>query len=181
MTRPPIDSAMIDRAWNAVKCQLFPSENMIRKALEAALDRRTGDKDRRVELDDGRGASGLPLRRNPRNEGRRNGDVPSGHLPRKSDRLAREKVSQEQQERRQNPRSGHEGMIIVTTGMKQAGMTVRLRLSGDAVRGQSLQTTPEECAAIYAAMEAKRREEESTTIQNCWGAGHWHRRKGDPA
>lgn len=85
--RFPVD-AMVERASRAYYA-----------ALDAALDRRTGPKCRRIENADD--YEDHPKRRNWMNTGRRNGDVPSGRLPRKSARLAREAA--EREERRKEP------------------------------------------------------------------------------
>lgn len=95
MTRITIDDDMVERAARAVFGQSSLEQGSFwgianpraafRTALEAALDRRTGPKDRRVEQDDTCGWS-----RRMSNFGRRDDDKCWVDLPRKSDRLKRE-------------------------------------------------------------------------------------------
>lgn len=88
MTRINITDDMIERAHGVLSRftdMVGDNHGIIQKALEAALDQRTGPKDRRVEQDDTCGWS-----RRMSNFGQRDDDKCWVDLPRKSDRLKRE-------------------------------------------------------------------------------------------
>ena len=132
MTRPVIDDAMVERAWKAVQ-GMYPDKRSIRDALEAALDRRTGEADRRKVRD-----YDAEIRRcnscGTRNEisGRRSTDM-NGYwnLP-----LAKPPIH-------------------VSEGMRKAGNAAFENWWHDPSGNNSLSCS----VAVYTAMEAKRREE----------------------
>lgn len=103
MTRITIDDDMVERAARAVFGQSSLEQGSFwgianpraafRMALEAALDRRTGPKDRRVEQDDT-----CDWSRRMSNFGQRDDDKCWADPPRKSARLKREAEEQKAQE-----------------------------------------------------------------------------------
>jgi hypothetical protein len=130
---PLIDDAMVKRFVGAGGCyQRGKSvDQCVREGLEAALDRRTGPKCRRVEFDDTSYLSRRKL------YGRRHDDELKNSLPRKSSRLAREAAEKAAQE------------IEVSEGMIDAGAAQWRGVCGDRTGA----------AAVYRAMERVRREE----------------------
>lgn len=94
MTRINIDDDMIERFIGAGGCYQRGKtvHESVRMGLQAALDRRTGPKDRRVEQDDTCSWS-----RRMSNFGRRDDDKCWVDLPHKSERLKREAEEREKQ------------------------------------------------------------------------------------
>ena len=147
-----VTETMVERAWSAMqKAGVFRNNHdMIRKALEAALDNRVGEADRRKLRDDEK-CIRLGARR--RSKGRRSTDI--------TDWMDLPLATPPQPE------------IGVSEGMIAAAHTVSsIRLSGqiedcDKFNGGNI------LAQIYTAMESKRREEEGVKVYS-------HQRGMDP-
>lgn len=157
MTSPKITDDMVEHAlavWPRFPvCTVSQAQAALRRALEAALDRRVGPKCRRVEVDDVSPAR--PTRRHHGCKGRRSTEKDYWYeLPRKSARLARESAEKAKEE------------IEVSEGMRKAGAdevrrlhaTNRAAMSrGAQVDVYSIETYDAEL--IWRAMERVRREE----------------------
>ena len=151
-----VTDVMADRA-SRVYYKMLPTETMreaMRCALEAALERRTGPKCRRVEWDDTQYFPGF-ARRWSNAAGRRATDSDQP-LQRKSRRLAEEKAKSEPD-------------IPVSEGMcLEGGQALRdcciLHLRGPHDVWELKADDPDVVKKIFRAMEKKRREEEQ---QHC--------------
>lgn len=145
--RLEIDDAMAERwlkAWNKSLFAKHLPAGMIEPGdakffLYAALERRTGPKDRRVEWDDTGGGWRYLLRPLRAGYGRRETDR-ARTLPLKSDRLKRESEERAKEE------------IPVSEGMDKVAIHTFLARG---MKGISL----DDCRALYRAMEKVRREE----------------------
>lgn len=157
MTRINITDDMIERAAKAADREVaaasayardtdtwmcWNNEKIARVALEAALDRRTGPKDRRVEWDDD---EGMARRHSWHTCGRRHDDKPYYRLPSKSDRLKREAEAKAQE-------------IHVSDGMKDVGLEILLQNIG-VDRDTPTAVIAKAVATIYRAMRLQEMKE----------------------
>ena len=151
MSGPRITDEMVDRYLASMKSNDWTTREGVRTNLEAALDRRTGDKCRRVEKDDLSWSWWDYGRRRPEKTGRRKDDIRYWrNLPAKSSRLAREAAEKAKAEPEEIP---------VSEGMRRAGWLRYLNARG-VIAADAMNITDEYAMQeSYRAMERARREE----------------------